>query len=263
MAIKEDALSLALIKEDALSGITAVVTGGSRGLGREMTLALARAGAFVYAGARTAEAVEETVSLASGASGSVEPLAFDVTDSRGVDAAADTVIERSGSVDVLINSAGVALMKPSLDVTDDDWAQVIESNLNGVFYCCRAFGRHMVAAKKGKIINIASDIGLRGLGQWTAYSASKGGLISLTKSLAWEWAPDVTVNALAPGAFLTDMNAPLREQRPGHTEAVADSAALKRWGIPHEIGPLTVLMASDAVNFMTGSVVSIDGGTQQ
>jgi NAD(P)-dependent dehydrogenase (short-subunit alcohol dehydrogenase family) len=262
VAIKEDALSVALIKEDALSGTTAVVTGGSRGLGREMTLALARAGASVYAGGRTPEAVEETISLASGASGSVEPLPFDVTDSGSVDAAADLVMERSGSVDVLINSAGVASMKPSLEVNDADWAQVIDINLTGVFYCCRAFGRHMVAAKKGRIINIASDIGLRGLGQWTAYSASKGGLISLTKSLAWEWAPHVTVNALAPGAFLTDMNAGLRE-RPGHTELVAESAALKRWGIPHEIGPLTVLMASDAVAFMTGSVVSIDGGTQQ
>lgn len=262
MAIKEDALSVGLIKEDALSGRTAVVTGGSRGLGREMALALARAGAFVYAGGRTAEAVKETIELASDASGSVEALAFDVTDSAAVDAAADSVIERSGSVDVLINSAGVALMKPSLEVTDDDWAEVIDINLTGVFACCRAFGRHMVAAKKGRIINIASDIGIRGLAQWTAYSASKGGLISLTKSLAWEWAPDVTVNVLAPGAFLTDMNAPLRE-RPGHTELVAESAALKRWGVPPEIGPVTVLMASDAMDFMTGSVVSIDGGTQQ
>ena len=262
MAIKEDELSLALIRDDALSGTTAVVTGGSRGLGREMVLALARAGAFVYAGGRTPEAVEETISLASGSSGSVEPLAFDVTDSRAVEAAAGAVMERSGSIDVLITSAGVALMKPSLEVTDEDWAEVIDVNLTGVFYCCRAFGRHMVAAKKGRIINIASDIGLRGLGHWTAYSASKGGLISLTKSLAWEWAPDVTVNVLAPGAFLTDMNAGLRE-RPGHTEAVAESAALKRWGIPPEIGPLAVLMATDAVGFMTGSVVSIDGGTQQ
>jgi NAD(P)-dependent dehydrogenase (short-subunit alcohol dehydrogenase family) len=262
VAIRGDELNLALIRDDALSGKTAVVTGGSRGLGREMVLALARAGASVYAGGRTPGAVEETISLATSLSGSVEPLPFEVTDSRAVEAAADAVTERSGSIDVLINSAGVALMKPSLEVTDEDWAEVIDVNLTGVFYCCRAFGRHMVAAKKGRIINIASDIGLRGLGQWTAYSASKGGLISLTKSLAWEWAPDVTVNVLAPGAFLTDMNAGLRE-RPGHTEIVAESAALKRWGIPPEIGPLTVLMATDAVGFMTGSVVSIDGGTQQ
>jgi NAD(P)-dependent dehydrogenase (short-subunit alcohol dehydrogenase family) len=262
VAIRGDELNLALIRDDALSGKTAVVTGGSRGLGREMVLALARAGASVYAGGRTPGAIEETISLATSLSGSVEPLAFEVTDSRAVEAAAHAVTERSGSIDVLINSAGVALMKPSLEVTDEDWAEVIDVNLTGVFYCCRAFGRHMVAAKKGRIINIASDIGLRGLGQWTAYSASKGGLISLTKSLAWEWAPDVTVNVLAPGAFLTDMNAGLRE-RPGHTEIVAESAALKRWGIPPEIGPLTVLMATDAVGFMTGSVVSIDGGTQQ
>ena len=262
MAIRGDELNLALIRDDALSGKTAVVTGGSRGLGREMVLALARAGASVYAGGRTPEAVEETISLAPGLSGSVEPLAFEVTDSRAVEEAAHAVMERSGSIEVLVNSAGVALMKPSLEVTDEDWAEIIDVNLTGVFYCCRAFGRHMVAAKKGRIINIASDIGLRGLGQWTAYSASKGGLISLTKSLAWEWAPDVTVNVLAPGAFLTDMNAGLRE-RPGHTEIVAESAALKRWGIPPEIGPLTVLMATDAVGFMTGSVVSIDGGTQQ
>ena len=251
-----------LIKENALDGTTAVVTGGSSGLGREMCLALARAGAVVYAGGRNHESLEETISLASNASGSVAPLPFEVTDAQAVNAAADSVVERSGSVDVLINSAGVALMKPSVDVTDDDWAHVIDVNLTGAFYCCRAFGRHMVAAKKGRIINIASDIGLRGLGQWTAYSASKGGLISLTKSLAWEWAPDVTVNVLAPGAFLTDMNAGLRA-RPGHTEIVAESAALQRWGIPDEIGPLTVLMASDAVAFMTGTVVSMDGGTQR
>jgi NAD(P)-dependent dehydrogenase (short-subunit alcohol dehydrogenase family) len=254
---------VALIKEDALSGKTAVVTGGSRGLGREMSLALARAGAFVYAGGRTDEAVAETVSLASDASGQVEPLAFDVTDARAVEAAADAVAEKSGAPDVLINSAGVALMKPSLETNDLDWAEVIDINLTGAFYCCRAFGRHMVAAKKGRIINVASDIGIRGLAQWSAYAASKGGLISLTKSLAWEWAPDVTVNVLAPGAFLTDMNAALREGRPGHTEAVAESAALNRWGVPDEIGPLAVLMASEAMDFMTGSVVSIDGGTQQ
>lgn len=262
MATQEGALSTAVIRDDALSGKTAVVTGGSRGLGREMTLALARAGAFVYAGGRSPEAVQETISLAADASGAVAPLAFDVNDSRGVEAAADSVVERSGSVDVLINSAGVALMKPSLEVNDDDWAEVIDINLTGVFYCCRAFGRHMVDAKRGRIINISSDIGIRGLGQWAAYSASKGGLISLTKSLAWEWAPDVTVNVLAPGAFLTDMNAGLRE-RPGHTELVAESAALKRWGVPHEIGSIAVLMASEAMDFMTGSVVSIDGGTQQ
>jgi NAD(P)-dependent dehydrogenase (short-subunit alcohol dehydrogenase family) len=227
-----------------------------------MALALARAGARVYAGGRTPDSVEETIALSSGSSGSVEPLAFEVTDARAVQAAADAVVERSGSVDVLINSAGIALMKPSLEVTDEDWGNVIDVNLTGVFYCCRAFGKHMVAAKRGRIINVASDIGIRGLAQWTAYSASKGGLISLTKSLAWEWAPDVTVNVLAPGAFLTDMNAPLRAN-PGHTELVAESAALKRWGVPHEIGPVAVLMASDAMDFMTGSVVSIDGGTQQ
>jgi 2-deoxy-D-gluconate 3-dehydrogenase len=254
---------VALIKEDALSGKTAVVTGGSRGLGREMSLALARAGAVVYAGGQTHEALAETISLASDASGRVEPLPFDVTDARAVEAAAESVAEKSGSADVLINSAGVALMKPSLDTTDLDWGQVIDVNLTGAFYCCRAFGRHMVAAKKGRIINVASDIGIRGLAQWTAYAASKGGLISLTKSLAWEWAPDVTVNVLAPGAFLTDLNAGLRESRPGHTEAVAASAALNRWGVPDEIGPLAVLMASEAVDFMTGSIVSIDGGTQQ
>jgi NAD(P)-dependent dehydrogenase (short-subunit alcohol dehydrogenase family) len=254
---------VALIKEDALSGKTAVVTGGSRGLGREMTLALARAGAVVYAGGRTRESLDETISLASDSSGRVEPLPFDVTDARAVEAAADSVAEKSGSADVLINSAGVALMKPSLDVSDLDWGQVIDINLTGAFYCCRAFGRHMVAAKKGRIINVASDIGIRGLAQWTAYAASKGGLISLTKSLAWEWAPDVNVNVLAPGAFLTDMNAGLRENRPGHTEAVAASAALNRWGVPDEIGPLAVLMASEAMDFMTGSIVSIDGGTQQ
>jgi NAD(P)-dependent dehydrogenase (short-subunit alcohol dehydrogenase family) len=251
-----------LIKENALDGKTAVVTGGSRGLGREMSLALARAGAVVYAGGRNHEALEETISLASNASGSVEPLPFDVTDAGAVDAAADSVAERSGAIDVLINSAGVALMKPSLDTSDDDWARVIDVNLTGAFYCCRAFGRHMVAAKKGQIINVASDIGIRGLAQWAAYAASKGGLISLTKSLAWEWAPHVKVNVLAPGAFLTDMNAGLRE-RPGHTEVVAASAALQRWGIPDELGPLTVVMASEATDFMTGTVVSIDGGTQR
>lgn len=251
-----------LIRDDALKGKTAVVTGGSRGLGREMTLALARAGALVYAGGRTAQSVEETIGLAAGATGSVEPLAFEVTDAGAVDAAAEQVVQRTGAPDILINSAGVALMRPSLETSDDEWANVIDINLTGPFNCCRAFGRHMVAAKKGRIINVASDIGIRGLGQWAAYAASKGGLISLSKSLAWEWAPHVNVNVLAPGAFLTDMNAGLRE-RPGHTELVAQSAALQRWGVPHEIGPITVLMASGAMDFMTGSIVSIDGGTQQ
>lgn len=251
-----------LITSDALAGEVVVVTGGSRGLGREMSLAFASAGARVFAAGRDEAHLSETVELAAGASGSVEPLTFDVADEAAVAAAASRVVDEAGRVDVLTNCAGVALYKSALETTDDEWGHVLETNLTGLFRCCREFGRHMVAAGRGRIINVASDIGIRGLDGWTAYAASKGGVISLSKSLAWEWAPDVRVNVLAPGAFETDMNADLR-QIDGLYELAADAAPLGRWGQPEEIGPLAVLLASAATDYMTGTVVSLDGGVQR
>ena len=246
-----------------LDGRCAVITGGAQGIGRAVAERFLASGASVALWDRD-EALLDEAHRALAGSGTVIGCSVDLTSPDQIRSAFNRTVAELGKVDILICNAGIAgATEPTWTYPIEEWRKVIDINLTGVFYCCRAFGRHMVAAKKGRIINIASDIGLRGLGQWTAYAASKGGVISLTKSLAWEWAPDVTVNALAPGAFLTDMNAPLREGRPGHTELVAESAALKRWGVPPEIGPVTVLMASGAMDFMTGSVVSIDGGTQQ
>lgn len=255
-------LSMKLITTDALSEDVAVVTGGSRGLGRQIVLALAAAGARVFAAGRDEDSLAETAALAHDASGSVEPLLLDVADEASVTGAAARVMAEAGRIDVLTNAAGVGLYKAALETTDREWTEVVEANLTGLFRCCREFGRHMVEAKRGRIINVASDIGIRGLDGWVAYAASKGGVISLSKSLAWEWAPDVHVNVLSPGAFETDMNTHLREID-GVYEMVAQAAPLNRWGQPEEIGPLAVLMASPATDFMTGTVVSLDGGVQR
>ena len=192
-----------------LAGRTALVTGGNRGLGRAMALAMADAGADIVIWGRDAGALERTAAEVRVTGRDCLAQAVDVTDSVQVNAAADAAWQQAGGVDAAFTSAGVLLLQPATETTDADWGAVMDANLTGLFYCCRAFGERMLAQGNGKIINIASNFGLHGGANWAAYSASKAGVIGLSKSLAWEWAPSVTVNVIAPGAFYTDMNSHL------------------------------------------------------
>jgi NAD(P)-dependent dehydrogenase (short-subunit alcohol dehydrogenase family) len=243
-----------------LDGKTAVVTGGNQGLGRAFAQALGEAGARVAILARdrdrTGTAVRELAADGVAASG----YAADVVDRSGVDSAVADILADLGRVDILVNNAGTCVHRPALEVTGDEWRQVIDTNVTGVWNCCQAFGREMAAAGGGTIVNIGSiSAQIVNRPQWQpAYNASKAAVHQLTKSLAAEWAPvNIRVNALAPGYVKTEM-APV--DRPEFRRHWIEDSPQRRYALPAEIAPSVVYLASDASAFMTGSVLVIDGG---
>jgi 2-deoxy-D-gluconate 3-dehydrogenase len=243
-----------------LDGKVAVVTGGGRGLGQAAACALAEAGADVALLARSGEELATTARTIEEMGRRVLTLPTDVTQENAVEEAAEAVVETFGRVDILVNNAGIAHVAPLLELTLADLRRVLDVNVVGAILCARAFGAHMVAQRKGTVINVASIAGLGGEPDVTAYCASKGALIAFTKALAVEWARHgVTVNAVAPGYFRTDLNKKaLDDVQVG--PKIVKHIPLRRVGQPEELGPLVVYLASDAAAFMTGSVVVLDGG---
>lgn len=243
-----------------LDGKVAVVTGAGRGLGRAIARALAEAGADVALGARTASDLADTARLVEAAGRRALAVPTDVTDETQVEEFAAAVVEAFGGVDVLVNNAGTVVVKPLADLEVAEWRRVIDTNLTGTFLCARAFGPHMIARQKGRVINIASVSGLVGEPLLTAYAASKGGVVNLTRALAAEWAKHgVTVNAIAPGYFDTAMTSQGLDD-PEVAVRLIKRIPLRRVGEPDEIGPLAVYLASDASAYITGEIVVIDGG---
>lgn len=242
-------------------GRKAVITGASRGLGRAMAVALARAGMDVVGTGRDMEAMRQTLAEIEAVGGKGTAYSLDVTDSAAVAAFAAEVWS-AGPVDVVIANAGISLVKPALDTTDDEFMRVIEANVLGTFATLRAFAGRMRERGSGKLLTVTSDIGIRGSANWAAYSASKGAIVALTKTLAWEWAPSLTVNAIAPGAFATDINSHLLAV-PQIMSAIESETPLGRVGRPDEIGPLALFLAGPGSDFMTGQIISIDGGIQK
>jgi NAD(P)-dependent dehydrogenase (short-subunit alcohol dehydrogenase family) len=244
-----------------LDGKVAVVTGGGRGLGAAAAWALAEAGADIALLARSEDQVVGTARDIEDATGrKVLACPCDVTDEASVDEAASLAVATFGRVDVLVNNAGIAPVAPLLDLEVAELRRVLDVNVVGAFLCARAFGAHMVAQRKGTVINMASVAGLGGEPELTAYCASKHAVIGFTKSLAVEWARhNVTVNAIAPGFFRTDLNKhALDDVQIG--PKIVGKIPLRRVGQPEELGPLIVYLASDAAAYMTGSVVVLDGG---
>lgn len=243
-----------------LDGRVAIVTGASRGLGRAMASALAEAGAEVALVARSKPDLEETARAVEALGRRALVLPTDIAVFREVEAMTDAVLGALGQIDILVNNSGIALVKPLIEMTPEEWARVVETNLTGTFNCCRVVGPLMVARRRGKVINVASVLGAQGLPGYSAYSASKGGVIALTKALAVEWARyNVQVNAIAPGWFLTPMNAGAFADEKIRDRLLRDVPA-RRAGEPEELGPLVVYLASGASDFMTGEIVVIDGG---
>lgn len=243
-----------------LSGKNAIVTGGGRGLGRAIALALAAAGATVVVAGRTRASLAEVAATIRAMGGEASAVVADVTDEASVEALVAQVVAEHGRLDVLVNSAGVIVRKPTVETTVAEWRSVVDVSLTGTFLCCRAAARHMLPARSGKIINLGSTAGARGRAGMAAYCASKAGVMNLTRALAVEWAPEgVHVNAICPGQFETDMGAPVLATLALREVALA-RVPLRRIGRPEEIGPLAVFLASGDSDMVTGETIFIDGG---
>jgi NAD(P)-dependent dehydrogenase (short-subunit alcohol dehydrogenase family) len=246
-----------------LKGRVAVVTGGAQGIGLACVEALLEAGAHVTIADRNPHAAADARASMLAKGYSVDAVAMDVTKSSHVDAAAERVLAARGRIDVLVCNAGIAGSDtPAENVTDEQWLEVIDVNLNGVFWCCRAFGRPMLAAGRGSIVNIGAMSGVivNKPQPQSCYNASKAALHHLTKSLAAEWgARGVRVNAVAPTYINTPMTALAVRNRPMF-ETWIDGTPMARVGEPDEIAAVVLFLASDAASLMTGSIVLADGG---
>lgn len=244
-----------------LSGKVAIITGGTGGLGIVMARTLAEAGAAVVITSRSeAKAAEAAAQLSAATGQDVIGLAAELTDAAQVEQLVQTVKERYGRIDILINNAGINIRKPIESYDESSWDQVMGTNLKAPFLCARAVTPIMKEQRSGRIINVASMLGIVGLPERSAYCASKGGVIQLTRVLSLELAPfNITVNALCPGPIATELNTVVMNN-PEANRLFVDSIALGRWGKPEEIAGPTLFLASDASSFMTGSTLTVDGG---
>jgi NAD(P)-dependent dehydrogenase (short-subunit alcohol dehydrogenase family) len=230
-----------------LDGRVALVTGASRGIGHDLALALQGAGATVVSGVRSGDAPTESVTL-------------ELRDVGSIRAAVDVVVERHGRIDILVNNAGVGTNHDALDVTEEEWDELLDVNLKGLFFACQAAGRHMVRAGYGRIVNMSSQAGHVGIRRHAGYSASKGGVELLTKVLALEWgAHGVTVNAVAP-TFVRTPGTAERLDRPEFLQDVLTRIPIGRVGTTSEVAAAVIFLASESAGLVNGTSLVVDGG---
>ena len=243
----------------SLKGKTALVVGGGSGLGQAIAIGLAGAGASVIVSGRDKARLGATVNMIKEKGGASFAVQMDVLDSASVTKGVTEAVDINGGIDILVYSAGAHLKKPTLEVTDEEWGRIIDTNLTGAFRVCRAVGAQMVRQGRGKMINIASLGSFVALKDAAAYTSSKAGIVLLTKNLAVELAPSgIQVNAIAPGVFKTSLNESVLVGE--RLERMLSNTPMKRLGRVEEIAGTAVFLSSSASDFITGAVIPVDGG---
>lgn len=243
----------------SLKNKIALVTGASRGLGRDMAVCLAEAGATVLCAGRSVKDLEATAKAIVKKKGKAFVVPLDITNEETTIAQIRAVIRKHKRIDVLVNNAGVIHRQNIVDTATPDFRKVIETDLIGQFVVSREVGRHMLAREYGRIVNISSVMAVLGRASVAGYVSAKHGLVGLTKNLAAEYGPHVTANAIAPGYIRTELNVPLQKNKE-FSAMLQQRTAASRWGTPHDLRGALLLLASDAGAYITGHTLVVDGG---
>jgi NAD(P)-dependent dehydrogenase (short-subunit alcohol dehydrogenase family) len=243
-----------------LDGRVALVTGASRGIGRDLALALARAGAQVMAAATAPGGCDDTVEALAAEGRAADAVTVDLRDRASIEEAVAATVERFGRIDILVNNAGLGTNHDALDATEEEWDELFAVNVRGLFFASQSAGRRMVAQGAGRIINMSSQAGLVGIRRHAAYSASKAAVIGLTRVLAVEWAPHgVTVNAVAP-TWVYTTGTRERLDQPEFLASVLERIPAGRVASTTDVAAAVIYLASPAAGMVTGSVLTVDGG---
>lgn len=250
-----------ILNKFSLNGKTAIVTGASGGIGKVMALALAESGADIVIAARNLEKLNLLRDQICSLNRKCLVCRLDVKNLDSIEMMAKDTINAFDKIDILVNNAGINIRKMAIDLTENEWDEILDTNLKGYFFCAKIVAREMAKHRKGKIVNISSLRSVIAPPKASAYTASKGGVTQLTKALAVEWSEfNIRVNAIAPGYMETDLTAHFKQNQKDLYESIRERTPLKRWGRPEDLVGALIYLSSDASDFMTGQTLYVDGG---